>query len=162
VGESKPLGKSCCAGDKEVIRFALVISYFVLSFVILSISYPIWHRWEDMSRLRSYLLAVYLLMSVIVTVIGVLLTPVLVSGLKRASLWRRPSFRSLLDFALLSLLAVYLGPFRGPLPYISDFVRGPFFSEWYFLTFIFFASPLLSLLSALYYRLTEKRPLEPQ
>src|SRR5262249_53388730 len=143
-------------------RFALAISYFVLSFVVLSISYPIWHRWEDMSHLRSYVLAAYLLMSVIVTVIGVLLTPILASGLKRASLWRRVSLQSLLDLTLLSLLAIYLGPFRGPLPYVSYFVRGPFFSEWYFLTFIFFASPLLSLLSALYYRLLGKRPLAPQ
>lgn len=139
-----------------MIRFALVIGYFVLSFVVLSVSYPIWHRWEDMSHLRSYVLAVYLLMSVMVTMIGVLLIPILTSGLKRASLWGRVSFQSLLDFMLLSLLAIYLGPFRGPLPYISDFVRGPFFSEWYFLTFIFFASPLLSLLSALYYRVVEK------
>lgn len=141
-----------------MIRFALVISYFVLSFVILSIAYPIWHRLEDMSHLKSYVLSAYLLMSAIVTVISVLLTPILASGLKRSSLWRRVSLQSLLDFTLLSLLAMYLGPFRGPLPYVSDFVRGPFFSEWYFLTFIFFASPLLSLLSALYYRLTEKKP----
>ena len=162
VGRSIPSGKSCRAGVKEVIRFALVISYFVLSFVVLSVSYPIWHRWEDMSHLRSYVLAAYLLMSAIVTVISVLLTPILASGLKRASLWWRVSFQSLLDFTLLSLLAMYLGPFRGPLPYISDFVRGPFFSEWYFITFILFVSPLLSLLSALYYRLTEKRPLTPQ
>jgi len=137
-------------------RVALVLSYFVLSFVVLSIAYPIWHRLEDMSHLKSYVLAAYLLMSAIVTVVSVLFTPALAVGMKTSPLWVRVSFQAVLDFTLLSLLAMYLGPFRGPLPYISDLVRGPFFSEWYFLTFIFFASPILSLLSAIYYRLVEK------
>ncbi len=101
-----------------MIRFALIISYFALSFVVSSISYPIWYRWDDISHLRSYVLATYLLMSVIVTLISVLLTPILTSGLKRMSLWGRVSLQSLLNSTLLLLLALYLWPYRMPLPSI--------------------------------------------
>ena len=129
----------------------LIVSYFLLSFLVLCVTFPIWQEFDNRIHVSGpRILSEFLLMSAIVTLMSLFAVPALTFWAKTMPLWVSVLSRIVLSVMLLTLLAWYMGPLGGPLGGLA-LIRGTFFSEWLFLSFIVQDATSLSLLAGVYY-----------
>jgi hypothetical protein len=142
-------------------RVLLLVAYYVVSFGVVNLSFPIRDYFTNFTYPKSYVLSSFMLLCLLVTLITALASPVLSQTKK--PLWGRVTLATFLQFILVAALAVAcsgLG-FGWSVGGFSALTRlSFFFAEFEFLRFIVEAAiPLAACAAFAYYLLGRTRSL---
>ena len=136
-------------------RLLAAVLYFVVSFAVLCLVYPIRERMRWVRYSLTQMLPEYLVMSLIVTCIVVFAVPLLTWWCNRLVIWMSVIIRTATALVMLWIFASTIGmgePRRWPPSQIVSF-----FSEMQVIIFAYEYAPIISLLAGVYYWFTFRR-----
>jgi hypothetical protein len=140
-------------------KFLLPTAFFASSLLLLVVSYPFSTHLQHSSFGAAETLTSYFILGIIVTAIGAYVSPIAVKLMLRRTASRSQSLgiviTGLVAFTMLAGLSYLFGPLGLNVP--ATRIRGIFFAEWNFLSFIVYDGTVLAFLSAMAYLYDARR-----
>ena len=128
--------------SESKIRIMFFLTYWGISFMVLSLMFSLTDRLRYFSYSPSEVLSGYIGLAFVVALCGAMISPSVAFQFGFGYLGNF-IVACVTTFLLLAILAVIIGDLPGPIADRIPAIYGPFFSEWKFLTFIAeFAAPI--------------------
>lgn len=123
--------------------------YYLVCVAALMTTFPIDEYLRNFRFTAASTIVSYLLLGLALSIVAVYIAPWIVSHLfprLRRSPWADTFLTAVTTFFIFCAFSIFFGPFG--LNLLGTRIRGIFFAEWKFVTFIFYDGVLLSILAA--------------
>lgn len=128
-------------------RVAVTLIYFVLACGLLMVTFRIDDELENFRTSRSAIIASYVSVAAIMTIVSLWVAPLAGGLLSREPSGIRTLAVGLFSLVCLSIVAIVFGPLGVDIP--GGGLRGIFFAEWEFVKFLVYDALPMSIIGAL-------------